>query len=259
MNVKSLFAACVASGAVSIGASAAMAGGVVGTVVDIAPIEAAPVLGAWEGAYAGGSLGYAFRGEDEVGLQGQGTDGPIGRAPGITDVEVSGLTASAHVGYRWQRGDWVVGPNLSIQGGSVDDSASGSFSMNGVNYDTTVTSKVKYVIDLSLKTGYLVDPVTMVYGVAGVSRGEFNYEFSTTGAGGGTSFSGSSSEDFSSSGYVLGFGVERLVSENVSAFGEFNYRSYGKTTLTTPLAVGEGSTRATPSHANIKVGVNFKF
>jgi outer membrane immunogenic protein len=53
------------------GASSAFAGDYVAPVADpvvaTPMIEAAPV-GAWAGRYAGGSIGYAFGGEDEIGL-----------------------------------------------------------------------------------------------------------------------------------------------------------------------------------------------
>lgn len=242
-------------------AGASFAGGAIVPVVEAQPvmIDEVPVASNWAGAYVGGSLGYVFGADDEVGLQGIGDNGPIGRASGITDVDVSGLTASAHIGYRWQRDNWVFGPNLSIQGGSVDETSSGSFSLNDFDYDTEVKSEIKYLVDLTMKTGYLVNPATLVYGVAGVTRGEFNYEFDTTGTSSGARFTGFSSEDYSETGYIVGFGVERTISERLSAFGEYNYRDFGETTLTTPLAVGEGSTRATPSHSNVKFGVNYRF
>lgn len=260
MNAKSIIAICAASGATALASTVAMAGGTAMPIVDVAPVEI-PVTPAgrnWEGGYVGGALGFGFGGDDTVGLQAFDGSGPIGRATDITDVKISGVTGSAHVGYRWQRGQWVVGPNLAAELSGISDSSSGSFSLNGFDYDTTVESEIKSVIDLTLKTGYLVDPTTMIYGVAGVSRGSFNYSFETTGTGAG-SFSGSSSEDFTSTGYVLGFGVERAFSDRLSGFGEFNYRSYGTNDITTPLAVGDGTTRATPSHSAIKLGVNYAF
>lgn len=260
MRLSSILSASTA--ALVLGAGSAMAGGVIAPVIEAAPVAVtpvAPVAGAWQGAYVGGALGYSFRGDDEVGLQAFGEDGPAGRATGITDVKVSGVTGSVHAGYRWQRGQWVFGPNLSAEFGSVSDTSTGSFSLNGIDYETTVESDVRSVIDLTMKTGYLIDPTTMIYGVAGVSRGNFNYSFDTTGTSATTAISASSSEDYSVTGYVLGLGFERAFTERMSGFGELNYRNYGSTDIDTPLGINDGTTRATPSHSNIKLGVNFRF
>jgi outer membrane immunogenic protein len=111
------------------GAGAASAGGAVVPIIEAAPAPVsaiAPVM-PWQGAYAGASLGYSFGSNDEVGLQASDDDGLLGRATDIVNVKIGGVTGAVHAGYRWQRNNWVFGPSLSIEGGSVDDSESGSF------------------------------------------------------------------------------------------------------------------------------------
>ena len=213
---------------------AAFAGGYV------APVEPAPIIEApvvppvadWAGGYAGGSLGYSFGADDEIGIR----DGGV-MDPALGDVEVSGVTAGLHAGYRWQRDNWVFGPELWVEGGSVDDTAT-------IAEGVDVTSEVNYLVGLQLKTGYVVNPQTLVYGTVGYVRGDFDYSI------------GDQTEGYTADGYSLGLGVERKIRDNLAVFAEWQYRNFGKENVD----FGDGlSTNATPEHHNVKVGVNFSF
>ncbi|MBV0890737.1 porin family protein [Paracoccus sp. Z118] len=212
-------------------AASANAGGYTAPVTDVAP--AAPVVvtpapaGDWQGLYAGGTLGYGFGGDDEFTLGG----GSI-----VGDNEISGVNAGLHVGYRWQRGNLVIGPELSITGGNVDDSVS----VLGDDYE----SSLNHMVALKLKTGYQVRPDTLVYGIAGVSRGDFTFTAD------GQDF------DYDTNGYVFGLGIERMITDRLSVTGEIE-RNHFKSENIDLGALGD--TNGTPTFNNVKVGVNFKF
>ncbi|WP_347139130.1 outer membrane beta-barrel protein [Paracoccus sp. SSK6] len=231
-------------------ASGALAGGYVAPVAE--PVVAAPVVEAapvsdWAGGYAGGSIGYSFGGGDEVGLDLYESDTLVQRGTNLGSVDVKGVTAGLHAGYRWQRDNWVFGPELWIEGGSVDATETVDF---GGAID--VESTVNYIVGLQLKTGYVVNPQTLVYGTAGAVYGDFDYTLSDA--------AGSETVNYDASGYSLGLGVERKLRDNLSVFAEWQYRSFGKTEVTYDLGDGDAlKTRATPEHHNIKVGVNFRF
>lgn len=240
-------------------ASGALAGGYVAPVAE--PVVAAPVVEAapasdWAGGYAGGSLGYAFGGDDEVGADIYEDDVLIDRFNDITDLKVKGLNAGLHAGYRWQRGNWVFGPELWIEGGDISDEKSGSETVEGDLVTLGIESKLNYIVGLQFKTGYVVNPQTLVYGSAGYVRGDFDYILSGSVNGEG----GSITEGYTADGYSLGLGVERKLRDNLSVFAEWQYRNFGKTEVTYDLGDGDAvRTRATPEHHNIKVGVNFRF
>lgn len=244
MTIKFLASAGIASGVFLSGASAALAGGVIAPVVDIEPVVVAPVapVANWAGGYAGGSLGYTFGGDDTVGIN---ADDDSGFSLGSVDVK--GATAGLHAGYRWQRGNWVFGPELGIEGGSVD--ASDTIEYLGVPID--IESKVKNILSLVLKTGYVVNPQTLVYGTFGAARGEFEYSAS---AGDFDQTIG-----YNSTGVAAGLGVERMMSESLSVFAEYQYRDFGSERLTFSADGTDETTVATPKHSNIKLGVNFRF
>lgn len=244
MKIKSLLSACVASGALLSGASAAVAGGFVAQAVDVEPIVVAPTAptATWAGGYAGGSLGYSFGGDDVVGLNADDEGGF-----GLAEVNVKGFTGGVHAGFRWQRGNWVFGPELGIEGGSVD--ASDTAVLDGLDID--IESSVNYILTLALKTGYVVNPQTLVYGTFGAARGDFDYSA--------TAETFAQTVSYNRTGWVAGLGVERAFTPTTSVFAEYQFRDFGSETITFTEGGEDLDTIATPKHSNIKVGVNFRF
>lgn len=240
MNMKTI---AMVAAATTIGAGAAAhAGGFVPPVMETAPVAVevdAPVAGAWQGGYAGLTLGYAFKGEDRVGLS-DGTDTLLGD---IGEAELKGANAGLRAGYRWQRGNWVFGPEVGIEGGSIKGDTDGSVTIDGVPTDFAAESKVNNMIALRFKTGYAVRPDMLVYGIAGVGRVDMDYELNGV------------TDSFSKTGYILGLGVEKQITEKWSVTGEYEYANFGKE----DLQFGTLDTEATPKYSNIKVGVNFRF
>lgn len=225
-----------------LGAFAANAGGYTPPVVEtgvVAPVfETAPV-GDWAGGYAGLTLGYAFGGEDDVGVN---SVGGLGGTP--DELKLNGVNGGVHVGYRWQRDRWVFGPELGYEGGSVED----SFSTDG--YDAE--SKVKNVLALRMKTGYEVSPGMLVYGIAGVARAKVDYSVEGTGGAGTIDLN----DSYSKTGYIVGLGAEKKLNDRMSVTGEYEFANFGKETLEDGLGA---STNATAKFHNVKLGLNFKF
>ncbi|WP_323716175.1 outer membrane protein [Paracoccus aminovorans] len=216
----------------ALGAAAANAGGYTPPVVDtgvVAPITEVAPVGNWQGGYAGLTLGYAFGGDDDVGVSGVTPD----------SLEMSGANGGVRLGYRWQKDRWVFGPELGYEGGNIKD----SFSTDG--YDAE--SKVKNVLALRMKTGYEVAPNTLVYGIAGVARGKIDYSVTGNGA--------DINDTYTKTGYIVGLGAERMINDKWSVTGEYEYANFGKE----KLSDGTNTTNATPKFHNIKLGVNFKF
>lgn len=244
MNMKRIAAL---AGFVTFAAAAAQAGGYVPPVVEpapVAPVVVAPV-GAWQGGYGGLTLGYAFSGKDEVGI-----DTPTGvTTPG--KLELSGANAGLRLGYRWQKDRWVFGPELGYEAGNIEDSV--SFGDDTIS--TEVTSKVKNVLALRMKTGYAVRPDLLVYGIAGIARADIEYKVDVDTAG----TSESQNRDFKENGFVVGLGVEKQLTERMSLTGEYEYAQFGKTDRTFTIDGKSATTEATPKYHNVKVGLNFKF
>ncbi len=206
-------------------AAPAFAGGPVTPVSEIeliAPAAVAPPT-PFAGYYAGVDLGYGFKGDDVVGVAGTQ----------YGDLELGGALANLHVGWRWQPGIYVWGVELGVEGGDVqDDTADAS-------------TEMKYAATLRAISGWTPREDTLVYGFAGVSHGEFDYAISPL----------NYDDSFSRTGYVVGFGAERLLNDRWSVRGEYQYSDYGKETLDTVA----GTTNATPKFHSVRVGMNYRF
>lgn len=226
----------LSSAALVLSAAAASAGGFA-TAPDpvVEPVTAAPIVstGNWQGAYGGVSLGYAFGGDDDFG-EDLDDDEPV---PALGNLELNGVNGGLHIGYRWQRDRLVIGPELSVLGGNIEDSFT---SDAGVE----IESQVNHVAALKLKTGYEVQPNMLVYGTAGIARGDFTYTVA------GEEF------DYNANGYVFGIGVERMINDRMSITGEIERNQFDKEEV--ELAPGL-VTNASPSFNNVKVGLNFRF
>lgn len=248
MHGRILTAVGAVSGIAFFASGAALAGGYVAPVTQPEPVvvdQPAPV-GDWAGAYAGAALGYAMGSDDVVGFDRLGDDGSvIDRANDLGDVDMKGANLGAHVGYRWQRNNWVFGPELGIEGGAIE--GDGTTEAFGV---AKTESKLNYLVNLRMKTGYAVNPQTLVYGTIGVAHGDFDYTIKHAAG-------PSLTENYSDTGLTAGLGVERKLSEKLSVYGEWEYRHFKKTDVTFDDV--NLRTRATPKHHNLKVGVNYRF
>lgn len=231
------FAITGLASALMLGAGAALAGGFVPPVVEATPIVVvAEPVGAWQGGYAGLTLGYAFNGKDRVGV----TDTADGSFLGnIGEMKLGGANAGVRLGYRLQRDRWVFGPELGYEGGSIKDDTKGDIA--GVSHDAE--SKIKSVLALRLKTGYLAKPDTLVYGILGFARADVDYRVDGF------------KDSYKADGYVAGFGVEKQLNEKWSITGEYEYASFDKK----KMPFGDITSEATPKYNNIKVGANFRF
>ncbi|MBK5932752.1 outer membrane immunogenic protein [Rhodovulum imhoffii] len=215
------------------------AGGLAPNVEEPEIISAAPIaFTIFEGVYAGASLGFAFGGDDRVGLRDPVPKYNAGK------LELGGVLGDLHLGYRWRNYNLVYGGELGVSFGNVEDSTTDK----GVKSESSLNT----AITLRGSVGQMVRDDTLLYGFAGLSRGSFDYSVKGTDAGGDIGID----DDFDRTGYVLGVGMERAMSERWSVRGELQYSNYGKEKLTGP---NDHATYATPDYFSLNLGVNFQF
>lgn len=240
----SRFHSAAAVAAFVLAAPTAFAGGYQPPVIEpgIVAATAEVSYGDWAGAYVGATLGYVVNGRERVGFS-DSADNYIGD---VGDVDLSGVTGGVRLGYRIQRDAWVFGAELGYEAMGVD----GDVSYSSTVGTGTITSNVDNVLALRFKTARVIDENMLFYGIAGVARGKFSYDLS------GTAVAASdTSASYNHSGYVLGLGVERKLSERLSVTGEWEYGRFGKT----DLDLGGAITRATPKYNQLRLGVNYRF
>lgn len=258
MTRLALLTACLA-----LGAAPAVAGGftapAVEPVVETPAPAAAPAPGGWSGAYVGGTLGYAFRGDDRVGVRtfedGVRTD----TIEGGPNLRLKGMNYGLRVGYLARLDNLVIGPELSFESGDIAADDSETNEVTGGVATTTARSEVKSIAALKLKAGFALNEQTLVYGLLGAAQGKFRYDLRNVETGDEPS-DFSLGADYRANGYVVGAGVERRLTDRLSATAEFNYANFGRTDV---VLVQQGENRvettATPAHSNVKLGLNFRF
>lgn len=237
----------VSFAAALIAGTAANAGGYIAPIVETPVAVVEPVVPlTWKGAYVGATVGYAFGGDDEVGYS--RNDNLFYNSD---TLELSGMNAGLRAGYRTQftgrTRDWVIGGELSYEGGNIEDSfTDGAFEAE---------NSINNVMALRVKTGVLNNAKdTLFYGILGVAQADFDYRIQ--GVDGSTAFS-VDSEGETMTGYIVGLGVERKLNERLSLTGEWEYANFGKETL--EVDGSPYSTEMTPDFHNIKVGLNYQF
>lgn len=232
--------AALGLGLIAVTAAPAFAGGPV--VVAPEPVVAAPVIVApaptWQGGYVGGGLGYAFGGDDSVGIVPD-------TFPGFRrgDLEINGAVGEVHTGYRWQQpgSQFVYGVEAIASVGEIQDDAEEG------NYKSS--SVVKWTAALKGTLGYAVRPDTLLYGFAGYSVGRSEYDV--------VGPLGIIDEDRDLDGYIVGAGVEKMLDDRWSIRGEYQYSNYGKEEMRSDT--GRYTTNDTSEYHQLSVGVNYRF
>lgn len=191
-----------------------------------------PVYSRWEGGYYGFSMGYNFRGRDEVRLA-PAPPGVIGT------MRARGFLLGVQLGRNWQRGNTVFG----VEGG-----------LNLTNTRAAITSgpasasmRINPFADLRGRLGWATND-GLFYGVAGLSAGRIRYAASD-------GLTSNIQSTYTAMGYSLGLGYEHDIGNDWSMRGEYSYTQYRGRNLTD----GVHTTRATPDYHSVRFGLNRRF
>ena len=152
-------------------------------VAQLAPAIAP--AGNWEGGYAGVQLGYGF-GEFSLDTDDFDTDGVIG---------------GFHLGYLWQNGAWVFGPELQYDFADLAIDSAGSTG----NFDEIARLKMRVGRDMGRG---------LLYGSAGVAYANFD------------GVSGITDIDFSDPGYVIGVGYDYQMTDTWTLGAEYQHHMF---------------------------------
>jgi outer membrane immunogenic protein len=201
----------------------------------------------------------AFLAADEPGGLGNGNAGFIG---------------GGQAGYNWQTGAFVLGVETDFQGTTLSkskDFISPAFAGVGVPaglVGDTLAVHAKTSLDWLGTTrgrvGFVVTPDNrlMIYGTGGVAYAGGTANFTIFDATNGLALSGNPSK--SRVGWTIGGGVEYALTNNWTIRGEYLYADLGKSSFTTPVAVGAFSGLYASGHVNynasiFRAAVNYKF
>ena len=180
-----------------------------------APVyKAAPIAPAWSwtGLYFGGHFGAAWSKKDW-----QTADGILAAA-GFTPFQaasmIGGKFSGAQVGYNWQIGSWVFGPELSGSWADIYGNAKCGLAQFICN------TKVDWFGTATARLGYATDH--LLYYVKGGAAVVHDKQLMTT-----PSFANVFEGGTTRTGWTAGAGVEYAFTPSVSAFAEYEYLAFG--------------------------------
>lgn len=238
MTVKSIFSATAASCFIG----TALVAGSLDDAPQTPTIPAAQPTSVvdWSGHYGGAFLGYGD-GDYQQGVSALNQIGP--------DVGVDGTIGGLRYGMNWQNANRVYGFDVSLSSGIDGIVAQGTSSApdwNCVTGDCNVSINAM----LTVRGRYgatLNDGQTMWYGAAGLAAAKVE---------GGIYNSGQQGIENTAVGFTAGIGIEHMLNDRFSAYGELNYIDLGNLEFGT----GAGETYdGVGSFSTLAIGVNYHF
>lgn len=190
------------------------------------PVEYVPEAFSWTGFYVGTHVGYGW---SDVDWQ---------EVPAFSGSHSgSGGVAGGQIGYNWQAGRAVYGVEADLSGSWID--GGNNCCGHTVNWLASVRGRLGYA------GGF--DSRTLFYVTGGAAWADIDY---------------SSVGSFSNThvGWVVGGGVERALTPNLTARVEYLYYSFD--TANAPagtVAPGLGLADLDPTTQTVRFGLNFKF
>jgi outer membrane immunogenic protein len=237
-----------------------------------APVYKAPVYVApfWTGFYAGLNLGYSWgRSSSTVTLTDAALGTFVASASGTNNL--NGIIGGGQVGYNYQIQNWVLGIETDIQWsgqkGSSDIVCVGCGD-GPSNITTNLNQKLNWFGTLRGRGGILITPTILAYVTGGLAYGGIKTDGTVTGPTiQGPLATATFSDSSTKTGWVLGGGIEGIVSGNWTAKLEYLYIDFGTVsggpfattiidTVRRPVAVSYSS------HITdniVRVGLNYKF
>ncbi|MBN8964638.1 MAG: porin family protein [Rhizobiales bacterium] len=225
-------------------------------------VSAVPPVTNWTGLYVGGHVGYGWGDEKNVATTGN-TNFVAGHVFDPTDV--NGIIGGGQFGANFQAGSWVFGLEGEYSASGIDGRRAELTELNPQpNLPRTSTShpEVDWLADVTGRVGYSWGN-WLVYAKGGgawthtkgssVVSNAVNAALATT--------VGSENR----SGWLVGGGVEWVLSQNWSAKIEYNYMDFGtkgisRTNITPGPNLGNVNLRDSSLTLNtIKFGVNYRF
>jgi outer membrane immunogenic protein len=244
----------------------------------------APVAGpccSWSGFYVGINGGYAWSADDHDVLefetiQTQGAINPNGRGL-FGNLDPAGGFGGVQVGFNAKGccGPWVFGLEADVQGGDISDSSHGVVNgfflpvpVPGFAATVDTTTRIGWFGTLRPRVGYAWGN-TMVYATGGFAFGQVKHSMRFVDN---TNFGAQDNSSESKRGYVVGGGVEHMLSCCWSVKLEYQYINLGAEDWSAPLTFPgfvAGGGAATVFRENIakddidfhtvRVGLNYKF
>ena len=200
----------------------------------------------FSGPYVGAAVGGAFATEKGTGYD----DTTLAQSGYTHKTEPAGPLLGLKLGYsKLLPNKLLLGLEVGYDGRSNKDRAyqkNNGVTDLGYRKTTTISSSASVLA----RVGYALTPKTAAYATAGVSAVKVSRKYETVGV-------DSESHGTTKSGYVVGVGVEHLLSKNLSTGLEFRHSDYGKSKVN--VANWNEFYKERLTDHSVRVGVSYRF
>ncbi len=202
----------------------------------------------WSGFYIGAHVGGAWATDKVTDVNGDWS------APGSSfHNDPTGIFGGGQLGYNYQMGHFVFGPEIDLGYMDLDHSMAAPASMGGTNVVSTVHSG--FYADVTGRLGYAIDRA-LVYAKGG-------YAYYGGGVENWTSDVSGSATTTGLSGWTVGAGVEYKINPSWSLKAEYQHFDFGSSTNAVPSDASDCPAGIPCPYKNdltvdtVKVGVNY--
>jgi outer membrane immunogenic protein len=225
-------------------------------------VKAPPPAPTWTGWYVGANGGYGW--DANVQKIDITTAPPLGGYPAITNgTDAKGAFGGGQIGYNWQ-GVWhphlVIGIEADIEGSGIQNGFQNDV-LNGFGDTLQASKNLDWFGTVRGRLGFTFGSA-LVYGTGGFAFGGVRNQLidtlSVPPVGTVTMQTNSTA-----TGYVVGAGIEYLISPHWSLKAEYQYINLGSFTLSSPEVPPSGFVFSTNKIDNafntVRVGINYQF
>lgn len=196
----------------------------------------------WTGFYVGGALGAGAVVHDlSLG------DLVIPGGVEFNGLGGEGVFGELSAGYDYDFGTWVAGVLVDARYSGI----SSELDLGPIIGPGSVDVDADYGFDVLARAGVKLNETTLAYALAGYSWQHFDLDASDFGF----------TDDWGSSGFSVGGGLEAAVTENVSVNLEYRYSQFEDEDLSTVFGDGapDGLLEVEPSFHTVRIGAKYKF
>jgi outer membrane immunogenic protein len=224
-----------------------------------------PAIAGWQGFYVGGSVGGTWLNshtDDSLANPwGWNYGTPLGND---SHASKFGALGGVQAGFNMQSRNLVYGVEADfsfLNAKSSANSVMGSTGYSGYSVATTKENKISHLGTLRARVGVDMNG-TMPYLTAGVAFGRISNRYTTTDLNGGYGGATDSSARKWQTGFVVGGGIEHMITDHVSIKGEVLFVGFADKSRSVPsnYVSGNGGTVKASNNLTIgRIGLNYRF
>lgn len=251
MQIVSLKSLLTASAVIALSSSAAIAGSLAPAAPEPAVVVPAPVASPpaanWGGAYAGANLSW---GQADLNFSAIPSPSDIGGVviPDNTLSEMDGFGGGLRVGYDWQSSNLVFGVGAEYSFGTISGGFKHPDVMDDLQQHHSLDARISNMATVFGRIGYDAG-AWLPYALAGYTWADADGEYWS-----GTTQNLLRDESLKVEGATLGIGVERRLTQQWTAYGEWTHTDFGAVARLSNIPIDLET-----SVNQIKLGVNYRF